>query len=603
MHLPRFREWHILSKIITISIISVTLITLVIICYFMPLVEQKILEEKKEGLKNVVDVAYGMFQEYATLAQNGQMGIDEAKKQFTNRIRNLRYNDNNYFWINDMNLIMIMHPIKPELDGTDLTDNKDPNGKYLFREFVGVSRSNGSGFVDYMWPKPGEHKPVSKTSYVKLYEPWGWIIGSGIYIDDVREEINRLRLYMLVATLIFTILTISFAVVIGTGITRPLKKVIEGLQDIAGGKGRAALTKRIAITSIDEIGMLSTEFNSLMESINNLAIFKKVIEEDDTLDEVYQRIGEVFTQQLGISRCFIYQVISAKNRMQLTYPTSFEPEEMMCNHSILDDNDLCKARRTGHTITSTIFPAICRQFSAGSGLVHYCLPIVVGGATVAVVQFAFEEPDNQSGLKAIEAKIFKAEQYINESLAVIETKRLMSSLQDSALVDPLTGLYNRRYLQEYTEKIVAGVLRRGKAIGLIMCDLDYFKQVNDTYGHSAGDNVLKETSRIIRQSIREADIVIRFGGEEFLAVLLDIRPGESMDVAEKIRMNVQNHKIKISDGIIQKTISLGTSEFPADTDTLWSCIKFADVALYRAKEEGRNKCVRFTKDMWKEEQV
>ena len=603
MHLPKFKEWQILSKIITISIISVTLMSLVILFYFMPLVEQKMLQEKSEGLKNVVDVAYGIFNEYGNLVQKGEVSIDEAKKQVSHRIKNLRYNENNYFWINDTNLIMVMHPIKPELDGVDLTDNKDSKGKYLFREFVAISKSQGSGFVDYMWPKPGSQKPVAKTSYVKLYEPWGWIIGSGIYIDNITKEINRLRLYMLAGILIFTILTISFAVVIGTGITSPLKKVIEGLQDIAGGKGRAALTKRIAITSIDEIGMLSAEFNSLMESINNLAVFKKVIEEDDSLEEVYQRLGEVFTQQLGINHCFIYEVINSKNKLQMTYPSSFDQEEMMCNHNILNDNDLCKAKRTGHTITSSIFPAICRQFLTQKERDHYCLPIVVGGATVAVIQFVFDKPGTPSDLKEMEAKIFKAEQYINESLAVIETKRLMSSLQESALVDPLTGLYNRRYLQDYTEKIVAGVLRRGKSIGLIMCDLDYFKQVNDTYGHTAGDLVLKETSKTIRQSIRDADIVIRFGGEEFLVVLLDISDGETMTVAEKIRLNIQKLKIKVPDGVIQKTISLGVSEFPTDTETLWSCIKFADVALYRAKEDGRNKCIRFTEDMWKEEQV
>jgi two-component system, cell cycle response regulator len=148
-------------------------------------------------------------------------------------------------------------------------------------------------------------------------------------------------------------------------------------------------------------------------------------------------------------------------------------------------------------------------------------------------------------------------------------------LQDSALIDALTGLKNRRYLQEYTEKIVAGVLRRGKSIGFIMCDLDYFKQVNDTYGHNAGDIVLKETSRVISQSIRASDIVIRFGGEEFLAVLLDVGEGQSLKIAEKIRENIQQLKIKLPDGIIQKAISLGVSEFPAATGTLWSCITLA----------------------------
>ncbi|EKD34844.1 MAG: hypothetical protein ACD_75C02165G0004, partial [uncultured bacterium] len=511
MLLPRFKEWHILTKIITISIVSIGFIILTILAYFMPRVEEKMMEGKKEGVKNVVDVAFSAFLEYEILIKNGKLSVEDARRQLADRIRSLRYRDNDYFWINDLNMVMIMHPIKPELEGVDLSDNKDPNGKYLFREFVTVCKSRGAGFVYYMWPKPGEEKPVPKISYVRLYEPWGWVIGSGIYVNDVRSDVNRLRFFMLAGTMVFTVFTISFAIMVGTGITRPLKKVIEGLQDIAGGKGQAALTKRIAITSIDEIGLLSSEFNSLMESINSLSVFKKVIEEDDSLEEVYRRLGEIFTQHLGIGRCFIYQVINAKNAMLLTYPSSFDQEEMLCSLAILDDNDLCKAKRTGHAITSTVFPAICRQFTGQEASVHYCLPIVVGGAPVAVVQFIFDAPDGPAGFKAMEAKVFKAEQYIAESLAVIETKRLMSSLKDSALIDPLTGLKNRRYLQEYTEKIVAGVLRRGKAIGLIMCDLDYFKQVNDTYGHNAGDIVLKETSKIIRQSIRESDIVIRFG--------------------------------------------------------------------------------------------
>jgi diguanylate cyclase (GGDEF)-like protein len=228
---------------------------------------------------------------------------------------------------------------------------------------------------------------------------------------------------------------------------------------------------------------------------------------------------------------------------------------------------------------------------------------VVGGATAAVVQFVFDPPGGPEGIKVIEEKVFKAEQYILESLPVIETKRLMGSLRDLTLIDPLTGLHNRRYLQEYTEKIVAGILRRGKSVGLVMCDLDYFKQVNDTYGHHTGDLVLAQTASAIKQCVRESDIVIRFGGEEFLVVLLDIIEGDSIKVAEKIRMSIQQLNIRLPDGVIQKTISMGVSEFPADAPSLWSAIKFADVALYKAKETGRNRSVRFTRDMWTEEMV
>lgn len=603
MYLLRFREWPILVKIITISVVSVTFITLVTLLYFMPLVEQKILEGKKKGLENVVNVAYSFFQEYDSLVANGKLSLGDAKAQLAQRIKILRHSDKEYFWINDLNHMMIIHPLRPELDGTDMTDEKDPNGKYLVREFVTVAKNVGAGFVDYMWPKVGEERPVPKIAYVRLYVPWGWVIGSGLYIDDVRDDLNRIRSYLLIGTLIYTILTISFAVAIGTGITRPLQKIINGLRDIASGKDHVDLTKRIAITSIDEIGVLSQEFNSLMESINNLSVFKKVIEEDDSLEDVYHRIGEVFRHQLGISHCFIYQVLAADNSMRLTYPEIVDQQEMVCSQSILDNCDLCKAKRTGHVITSTAFPAICKHFARRNGRrSHYCLPLVVGGAAVAVVQFVFDPPEEPADIKAMEAKIFKAEQYLNESLAVIETKRLMDSLRDAALTDTLTGLHNRLYLKEYAEKIVAGVRRRDKSIGLIMCDLDSFKQVNDTYGHNVGDIVLKEAASVLRRSVRESDIVIRFGGEEFLVVLLDIKGDEAMEVADKIRVTIEQHKIKIPEGSLQKTISLGVSEFPADTDTLWDCIKCADLALYRAKEQGRNRSVRYTPAMGAEKQ-
>jgi diguanylate cyclase (GGDEF)-like protein len=226
--------------------------------------------------------------------------------------------------------------------------------------------------------------------------------------------------------------------------------------------------------------------------------------------------------------------------------------------------------------------------------------MIIGGSTGGVVQFLFERGGEQTSDRT--RKLFKAQQFINESLPVLEAKRLMNKLRESALKDSLTGLYNRRFLQEYMDTLVSGVMRRGRKLGLIMCDLDYFKQVNDVYGHSVGDAVLKETAALLTGNARASDLVIRFGGEEFLVVLLDVNEGDALKVAEKIRHAVEQAKIKVPDGVLKKTISMGISEFPVDTPGFWQAIKYADVALYRAKEEGRNRCVRFTPEMWKEEQ-
>ena len=174
----------------------------------------------------------------------------------------------------------------------------------------------------------------------------------------------------------------------------------------------------------------------------------------------------------------------------------------------------------------------------------------------------------------------------------------MQTLRESAMVDPLTGLYNRRFLQEHTAQLISGALRRKTQIGLLVCDLDYFKQVNDAHGHDAGDQVLRETSIVMKKTVRDSDIVIRFGGEEFLILLMDVQAGDALIVAEKIRKSIEALKVSVGDKILQKTISIGVAEFPGDTDGFWQAIKYADVALYRAKDQGRNQCVRFDKEMW-----
>lgn len=99
--------------------------------------------------------------------------------------------------------------------------------------------------------------------------------------------------------------------------------------------------------------------------------------------------------------------------------------------------------------------------------------------------------------------------------------------------------------QEHTQQIISGVLRRKTQIGLLLCDLDYFKQVNDSYGHDVGDTLLKQTSQTLRNAVRDSDIVIRFGGEEFLVLLIDVNPGDSLAVAEKIRLAIEQMKVNI----------------------------------------------------------
>jgi methyl-accepting chemotaxis protein len=143
------------------------------------------LSEKMQKTKNLVEVPYSVIEGQYQLETAGKITRIEAQRAAIAAIRTMRYEGNNYFWINDEHPTMIMHPMKPELNGTDLTFLKDPSGKAVFVEFVKAAQAPDGGYVYYLWPKPGKERPVAKLSFVKRFAPWNWVIGTGIYIDDV----------------------------------------------------------------------------------------------------------------------------------------------------------------------------------------------------------------------------------------------------------------------------------------------------------------------------------------------------------------------------------------------------------------------------------
>lgn len=268
MRITRYRNWEMLPKIMTLSSISVAFVVALTLLYLLPSYERKLVEEKKLATKSVVEVAYGVLAEYDGRAKAGELSREEAQRQAVLFIRNLRYQSQEYFWINDLAPRMIMHPVKPELDGKDLGGIKDPDGKFLFLEFARLCKESGGGYVDYMWPKPGENEPVPKVSYVQLYKPWGWVVGSGIYVGDIKAEVAAIRWRIIVATLLFSLIMFALALSVGLGIARPLRGVIGSLEEIAQGEGD--LTRRIDVTRQDESGLLAGAFNTFMDKLQGI---------------------------------------------------------------------------------------------------------------------------------------------------------------------------------------------------------------------------------------------------------------------------------------------------------------------------------------------
>ena len=131
-----------------------------------------------------------------------------------------------------------------------------------------------------------------------------------------------------------------------------------------------------------------------------------------------------------------------------------------------------------------------------------------------------------------------------------------------------------------------------------MIDIDFFKMINDTYGHDAGDIVIKSLSEILVQTIRKADLPLRYGGEEFLVLLHNTTPEGALSVAEKIRMVFNEKRFQFGSDTVQKTLSIGISHFPTQADSIWKVIKFADIALYEGKHTGRNRVIEFEERMF-----
>ena len=254
-------------------IVGISLFSLVLTEFiFLVSLRNDLLEEKKSRTRSVVETAYDMVQYYYNVSRDGKMPEQEAQQKAKDLIKTLRYEGTEYFWINDMNRFMVAHPYF-ELEGKDQSGLTDVNGKKIVVAFVEKAKAQKSGFVDYVWKKPGSEKATPKLAYVKSFEPWGWVVGSGIYIDDVQKNFwnKAVKLAVLLIVISFVIILISW--IFAKSITQPLAVVKERLQSMAKGDLRvkdeesdmAGLSQ-----STNETGQLLGALHNMRESLDSL---------------------------------------------------------------------------------------------------------------------------------------------------------------------------------------------------------------------------------------------------------------------------------------------------------------------------------------------
>ncbi|MFW5837496.1 MAG: diguanylate cyclase [Desulfovibrionaceae bacterium] len=335
------------------------------------------------------------------------------------------------------------------------------------------------------------------------------------------------------------------------------------------------------VPSLDEI-------SDRLEQMARLTAFSQDLQGALNKQEIYDQLAWVFESHFGLDTVVVLEVKPEGKGLELAWDGSGDRD--MASLETAASPESCRAVRTAADVVSQRNPALCPYFNCDHDKeLRCCLPVIMSGQVGAVLSFVAPRRhwDRISDLLPVMRK------YLDESGPVLSSLRLLGLTKDQALRDPLTHAHNRRFLDEFLASYEPLSEREGTRTGLLMADIDHFKLVNDEHGHEAGDAVLKEAAGIMAGRIRRSDLLIRYGGEEFLMLLRNASPGSAEQVAEDIRRAVEEHEFALpSGGFVHKTVSIGVCEHPDDAPSLNKAINAADAALYECKRKGRNRVMR-----------
>ncbi|RMO24905.1 Methyl-accepting chemotaxis protein [Pseudomonas amygdali pv. morsprunorum] len=267
MTIMSMRSFSISRRLWLILVVSV-LMLFVLSATLLRQIHNDLYQAKAEKTMHVVQTASGILTYYQGLETAGSMTREAAQQQALKEIKSLRYSQSDYFWINDLRPVMIMHPTNPKLEGQDISTIKDPDGFAVFNEMVTLVKAQGAGMVNYRWPKPGASEPVKKTSYVQLFQPWGWILGSGVYVDDVAAEFKAQLWNAGIFIAGIVLVMILLLVMIVRSIVRPLRAAVGAMASIASGE--SDLTRTLETHGKDEITELGVHFNAFVAKLRNV---------------------------------------------------------------------------------------------------------------------------------------------------------------------------------------------------------------------------------------------------------------------------------------------------------------------------------------------
>ena len=306
--------------------VTVVVGLLVMASFWLSNVRERLMDARQAKTQAVVDVAWGVLDRFHRLEQEGKLSREEAQLQAKEAIRVMRYDKVEYFWLNDMQPKSVMHPVRPEIEGKDQTGNVDKGGKPLYLAFVKAVKEGGAGFVDYLGVRPNSDKPVPKLSYVKGFEPWGWVVGSGIYVDDVEAEFRSDTIEAaIIAAAILAVIAI-----LNTLVSRSLLRQLGGEPAYA-----VAVTRKIADGDLTDQVVVHGDANSLLGALKGM---------QDRLAGIFRELNgaadRLASNATEVSREASESSVSGEQQAQETAATAASIEEVTV--SISEVSELAK---------------------------------------------------------------------------------------------------------------------------------------------------------------------------------------------------------------------------------------------------------------------
>lgn len=346
---------HLLTLLALAGVLTVAAVSVIVLSKQMH--AAKVLKTQ-----HLVEAAHSILAQYEAEEKAGRLSREAAQKAAVDSIKQMRYAGSEYFWIQDEQPAIVMHPIKPELDGKNVADVRDPAGKRLFVEFANTARGGAAGHVEYLWPKPGENTPVEKISYVKGFAPWRWIVGSGVYVNDVRAETFNSALQLGGQILLVAIVLAGAATAVARGVTRPMSALTSSMTKLAGGDLDADLAEGI-LQRRDEIGAMAGALQVFKETLIAKRAADQAVAEDARLKlERAQRVAEAtrsFEQAVG---GIVDVVASASSEL------SAAAEAM--SHSAAQTNDRSAAVAAGSEQASANVQSVASAAEQLSASIH-----------------------------------------------------------------------------------------------------------------------------------------------------------------------------------------------------------------------------------------